>query len=54
MRVLKLTFGNKYFSKNFPQVLDFQCEVFRQTYSYVQTRAVLPCADLAVAIRTVK
>jgi hypothetical protein len=54
MRVLKLTFGKNIFLQIFPQVSDFQCEVFGRTYSYVQTRAVLPYADLAVAIRTVK
>jgi hypothetical protein len=47
-------FWEKYFSTNFPQVSDFQCEVFGRIYSYVQTRAVLPYANLAVAIRTVK
>jgi len=28
-------FWEKYFSANFPQVLDFQCEVFGRTYSDV-------------------
>jgi hypothetical protein len=54
MRVLKLTLGKQYFFANFPQVSDFQCEASGWTYSYVQTRAVLPYADLAVAIWTVK
>jgi hypothetical protein len=38
-----------YFSANFPQVSDFQCEVFGRIYSYVQTRVVLPYADVAIA-----
>jgi hypothetical protein len=49
MCVLKLNFGKNIFSANFPQVSVFQCEAFVQTYSYVQTRAVLPYADLAIA-----
>jgi len=47
-------FREKYFSANFSPVSDFQCEASGWTYSYVQTRAVLPYADLAVVIRTVK
>jgi hypothetical protein len=42
-------FWEKYFSANFHQVSDFQCEASWQAFSYVQTRAVLPYADLAVA-----
>jgi hypothetical protein len=49
MRVLKLTLGKNIFLLIFPQVSVFQCEVFGRTYSYVQTRAVLPYADLADA-----
>jgi hypothetical protein len=47
-------FREKYFSANFSQVSDFQCEVSGWTYSYVRMRAVLPYADLAIVIRTVK
>jgi hypothetical protein len=47
-------FLEKYLSANFPQVSIFQCEASGWTYSYIQTRAVLPYADLAVAIRMVK
>jgi hypothetical protein len=54
MRVLKLTLGKTYFSANFPQVSDFQCEASGRTFSYVRTGVVLPYADLAVAIRMVK
>jgi hypothetical protein len=32
----------KYFSANFSPASDFQCEASGWTYSYVQTRAVLP------------
>jgi hypothetical protein len=42
-------FRKKYFSTNFSPVSDFQCEASRRTYSYIQTRAVLPYADLVVA-----
>jgi hypothetical protein len=44
-------FWEKYFSANFSPVLDFQCEVSGWIYSYIRTSAVLPYADLAVAIR---
>jgi hypothetical protein len=47
-------FREKYFSAHFSPVSDFQCEASERTYSYVQTRVVLPYADLAVAIRTGK
>jgi hypothetical protein len=47
-------FREKYFSANFSPVSDFQCEASEPTYSYVQMKAVLPYADLAVTIRTVK
>jgi hypothetical protein len=47
-------FWEKYFSANFPPVSDFQCEASGWTYSYIQTSAVLPYADLAVVIRMVK
>jgi hypothetical protein len=42
-------FRKKYFSANFSPASDFQCEASGWTYSYVQTRAVLPYADLEVA-----
>jgi hypothetical protein len=47
-------FREKYFSRNFSSVSDFQCEASGLTYSYIRTRAVLPYADLAVAVWTVK
>jgi hypothetical protein len=39
----------KYFSAYFPQVSDFQVWSIRMDLFFVQTRAVLPYADLAVA-----
>jgi hypothetical protein len=39
----------KYFSAYFPQVSDFQVWSIRTDLFFVQTRAVLPYADLAVA-----
>jgi hypothetical protein len=48
MRVLKLTLEKLFFCKFFSS-FRFQCEVFGQTYSYVQTRAVLPYDDLVIA-----
>jgi hypothetical protein len=48
MRVLKLTFGRKKNSAYFPQVLDFQVWSIRMDLFSIQTRAVLPYADLAV------
>jgi len=47
-------FREKYFPANFPQVSDFQCEGSGRTYSYIWMSTVLPYADLAVAVRTVK
>jgi hypothetical protein len=42
-------FWEKYFSAYFPQVSDFQVWIIRTDLFFVQTRAVLPYADLAVA-----
>jgi len=47
-------FRENYFSINFPPVLDFQCEASGQTCSSIQMRVVLPNADMAVAVWTVK
>jgi hypothetical protein len=47
-------FWEKYFSAYFPQVSNFQVWRIRTDLFFVQTSAVLPYADLAVAIRMVK
>jgi hypothetical protein len=47
-------FREKYFLANFSPVSDFQCEASGWTFSYVRMRAVLPYADLEVAVWTVK
>jgi hypothetical protein len=54
MRVLKLNLEKNYFSTNFSLNSAFQCEASGQTWLEVQTRAALPMADLAIAVRTVK
>jgi hypothetical protein len=46
-------FREKYFSANFLQVSDFQCEASELTYSYVRTSAILPYVVLVVAVQTV-
>jgi len=47
-------FWEKYFFAYFPQVSDFQVWSIRTDLFFVRTSAVLPYADLAVAIRMVK
>jgi hypothetical protein len=44
-------FKEKYFSANFPPISDFRYEAFERIYYWVWTRAVLPSADMAVAVR---
>jgi hypothetical protein len=50
----KANFREKKISANFPQVSDFQCEASGRTFSYILTSTVLSCADLVVAVWTVK
>jgi hypothetical protein len=47
-------FWEKYLSAYFPQVSDFQVWSIRTDLFFVRTSAVLPYADLAIAIRMVK
>jgi hypothetical protein len=54
MRVSEANFWEKYISAYFSQVSDFQVWSIRTNLFFVRTSAVLPYADLAVAIRMVK